>query len=133
MNSAGKAGRWELAGVSARGSAPGGRPPCAGGLRRSGRTPAAVPLAGASRPPARRAPALHHVLFPVALSRGDGRAIGARRAPRAFKDVLKLLTDLGTRLVRLRLMCDTVASLDARHSRNASGVERGRAEVPGSA
>jgi CheY-like chemotaxis protein len=32
--------------------------------------------------------------------------------------------------VRLRLMCDTVASLDARHSRNASGVERGRAEVP---
>ena len=28
-------------------------------------------------------------------------------------------------------MCDTVASLDARHSRNASGVERGRAEVPG--
>jgi transposase InsO family protein len=26
--------------------------------------------------------------------------------------------------VRLRLMCDTVASLDARHSRNASGAER---------
>ena len=35
-------------------------------------------------------------------------------------------------LCRLRLMCDTVASLDARHSRNASGVERGRVEIPGS-
>lgn len=34
-------------------------------------------------------------------------------------------------IVRLRLMCDTAASLDARHSRNASGVEGGRAEVPG--
>ena len=34
--------------------------------------------------------------------------------------------------VRLRLICDTVASLDARHSRNASGAERGRAEIPGS-
>jgi hypothetical protein len=35
--------------------------------------------------------------------------------------------------VGLRLICDTMASLDARHSRNASGVEGGRAEIPGRA
>jgi len=34
-------------------------------------------------------------------------------------------------IVRFRLMRDTGASLDARHSRNASGVEHGRAEIPG--
>jgi len=33
--------------------------------------------------------------------------------------------------VRLRLMCDTVGSRDARHSRNASGAERDRAGMRG--
>lgn len=36
------------------------------------------------------------------------------------------VTDPGA---RFRLMCDTGDSIDARHSRNASGVERGRAEI----
>jgi len=60
--------------------------------RRSGRTHAAVSCGRIA--PARCAVPHVHQVFPcqVALSRGEGRAIGARRAPRAFKDVVKVLT-----------------------------------------
>jgi hypothetical protein len=69
--------------------------------------------------------------------RERGCAVPSRRRERplgaALKPYRKFSQGPGGHFVRLRLMCDTVASLDARHSRNASGVERGRAEIPGSA
>jgi len=69
----------------------GGRPPCAEGAKAEWPHHAAVYL----RPHRARPPGNLHVIrlplpgYPLAPR---GRAIGARRAPRAFKDVRKVLT-----------------------------------------
>jgi hypothetical protein len=83
---------------------------------------------GAARPPARVCPRLTAWPRPARPDRPAlvFRTLRARerwghRPPRRLRPI----PDPRPR----RLMCDTVASLDARHSRNASGAERDRARI----
>jgi hypothetical protein len=70
---------------------PGGRPPCAADAKAEWPHSSGGSLrAQRARPPGD--PARHHVLLPGCAHARRGRAVGARRASRAFKAVLRILT-----------------------------------------
>jgi hypothetical protein len=93
---------------------PGGRPPCAEGAKAERPHHAADSYGESRRPPSNLA---RHRFLGRLRSRARGRASGARRAPRAFKVVVKVLTsraaDSGDSGVLSRLMLDTACLSDA--------------------
>jgi len=83
-----------------RGLPPGGRPPCAAGAKAEWPHHATV-FCGRVAPARQATRASWVALLACALAR-RGRAIGARRAPRAFKDVKIIVTGSDNTCCRAR-------------------------------